>query len=71
MNNEQLHRAKELIRGHRESPEISTTVVEDKGNFLIVAQGTEVILMTQKDVFANLEKFKQFAARGGYHVKKS
>lgn len=48
------------MRRHQHPEEAGILLVQQRGDFLIVAQGEEVLILTKKQVFANLEKFKNF-----------
>ena len=40
--------------------EIPQTLIERKGDFLMIAQGDQVVLLTKKELFAKLQTIKEF-----------
>lgn len=40
---------------------IPQTVIQQRGDFLVIGQGDQVVLLSKKDVFAKLEVIKEFA----------
>jgi hypothetical protein len=60
MNHEQLHKVHRLISGHKEAEPLSPPLVEQRGDFLTICQGDQVVLLTKKEAFAHYEKFRAF-----------
>lgn len=48
------------IRKHQHPEEAGILLVQQRGDFLILAQGEEVLTLTKKQIFANLQKIINF-----------
>lgn len=58
---EERTKARVFARRHMDKEDLAQTVFQQRGDFLIIAQGDQVVLLTKKDVFAKLEVIKEFA----------
>ena len=54
-------KAKVYSRRHTEKEERPETSFRVSGDFFIIGQGMEIVLLSQKEVFENLPKLQKFA----------
>lgn len=69
MNHDTIHKVHRLISGHKDAEPVSPPLLEQRGDFLTVVQGDQVVLLTKKEAFAHYEKYRKFVF-GDSNVKK-
>lgn len=54
-------KARVQARRNTGKEELPQTIIQPRGDFLMIAQGDQVVLLTKKEVFGKLEVIREFA----------